>query len=155
MKIIISSALSIILLAFIVHQYLASFILIDGESMSPSLKNGEVKVLYKMNIDNIERFDVIVFKSSDSPDLIVKRVVGLPGDFVDYRNNSLFINNTLVEEPFLSNLADSDPNYLTQDFKTNKISENHYFVLGDNRQISDDSRVFGEIDKSSIIGILK
>lgn len=145
----------LILLIFLVNQFICSFIFIDGESMSPNLNNGETKLLFKNNIGNIKRFDIVVFKSNSSSDLIVKRIIGLPGDYISYRNNQLFVNNNRVEETFLSNLSDMNPDYLTQDFSTNKINLNHYFVLGDNRQISDDSRVFGEIDQADIIGTVK
>lgn len=132
----------IMLIAFIifVRFYVVSIDTVNGPSMAPTLNDQEVVILdtkfYKLT--KLDRFDIIVFDNDDSEDqqLLVKRIVGLPGETVEMRNNELYINGEKLEcEDYIQEFNDK-----TFDFKTGVIPENHYFVLGDNRAISLDSR---------------
>lgn len=117
--------------------------------MRPNLDNNDI-IVYNKNVTNIERFDIIIIKVNN--DLLIKRVVGLPGEKIKYLDNSLYVNNEMVEETFLSSV--------TKDFELNNITtndtipKNNYLVLGDNRLYSTDSRTFGLIEESNIVGIL-
>ncbi|MGG5317758.1 signal peptidase I [Enterococcus sp. AZ071] len=99
-----------------------------------------------------ERFDVVVLRPPDDPDgLYLKRVVGLPQEKIDYQGGQLFVNEKLVGDRFAS---------ITEDFEWNSFSNRAipagwYFVLGDNRTVSKDSRIFGLVPEKQILGIIK
>lgn len=134
---------------FLFFIYNFGFAKVEGDSMRPNLDNNDI-IVYNKNVTNIERFDIIIIKVNN--DLLIKRVVGLPGEKIKYLDNSLYVNNEMVEETFLSSV--------TKDFELNNITtndtipKNNYLVLGDNRLYSTDSRTFGLIEESNIVGIL-
>jgi len=148
----------VVVLAILVMIYL--FIMspqeINGASMEPSFHNGEYiltnKILYKFR--EPERGDVVIFKSPRNKEIdYIKRIIGLPGDTVSLRNNSFYVNEQKVEEPYLepgitifggSFLAEGD---------TIVVPEGTYFVAGDNRPHSSDSREFGTVAKEDFIGV--
>lgn len=137
------------LMIFLFFIYNFGFAKVEGDSMRPNLDNNDI-IVYNKNVTNIERFDIIIIKVNN--DLLIKRVVGLPGEKIKYLDNSLYVNNEMVEETFLSSV--------TKDFELNNITtndtipKNNYLVLGDNRLYSTDSRTFGLIEESNIVGIL-
>ena len=95
---------------------------------------------------NYERFDIVVFDYGDSK--LVKRIIGLPGETIEYKNGELYINNQKVDDPFANKTKD----FKLSDLNLEVIPENTYFVLGDNRTNSSDSRIIGPISKDSING---
>ena len=97
----------------------------------------------------MKRFDVIAFEYADTKYLI-KRVIGLPGDKVEYKNNTLYVNDELVEEEFLDGHQTENFSLVSMGYET--IPEGKYLVLGDNRENSLDSRSFGLIDEEDILG---
>ena len=151
---------------------------VSGHSMDPTLKTNEK--LFAIKHIPIDRFDIVVAKekTDDENIFIIKRVIGLPGDTVEYKKDQLYVNGKKMNEPYLdsfkeklkdgslidyftkinSNYANFDFNtdYLTVDssgndtFKVTLKSE-EYFLLGDDRPISKDSRAVGPIKKSDII----
>lgn len=139
------------ILAIILFIYIVSFQQVIGPSMEPNYNEGEIYLLNKIKykITNPKRFDVVVVNTKSSK-YMIKRVIGLPGEELEYKDDTLYINGEKVEETFLRASA-------TEDFKMEnlgivKIPENHYFVLGDNRANSTDSRVFGVVSEQEIIG---
>lgn len=115
--------------------------MVSGNSMNPTLKNNEILILKKYD-KSFERFDIVVVKEENEK--LIKRVIGLPGEFIEYRNNKLYINGKVVEDSFAN---------VTDDFKlATKIPENTYFVMGDNRKNSLDSRVIGPVKLDKIQG---
>ncbi|MFW7403581.1 signal peptidase I [Vagococcus fluvialis] len=129
---------------------------VTGKSMSPTLKENDFIVME--NFSEIDRFDIIVFTAPDG-DTYIKRVIGLPGDRVTYEKDQLFINGKKVDEPFLKDVKKKKNEYVfttdldtTELIGTDKIPKNQYFVLGDNRRLSKDSRSFGTISNTSIVG---
>lgn len=120
--------------------------------MKDTLKDGDIMILDKVTyrFSNINRFDIVVLKYDG--DLIIKRVIGLPGDKVEVTNNKLYINDKLYEEKYLATGTDT-PNFSINDInKTEKIPKGYYLVLGDNREESKDSRSFGLVKKGDIKG---
>lgn len=109
------------------------------------------KISYRFN--DIDRFDIVVIKTNKTK--IIKRVIGLPGDKIEYKDNKLYINGEYVKEDFL------DKNTKTYDFTLydltgyETIPEGYYFVMGDNREESSDSRIIGLISKKNIEGHAK
>ena len=153
-----------LLLVWLVVTFVAKSYTIKGDSMDPTLKDGQhvmVNILgYK--VGNIKKGNVIVFHANKSDDY-VKRVIGVPGDSVTYKKDQLYINGKKVNEPYLDyNEKHKQGEYITGSFETkdllnakpnsNVIPKNKYLVLGDNREVSKDSRAFGLIDKQQIVG---
>lgn len=136
----------IILSIILIRTYLITPVRVNGSSMNPTLVDKELLILSKIN-KNIKRFDIVVLNYDN--DRLVKRVIGLPGDHVKYVSNLLYVNEELVLEPFLDTTTDDyDITALGHDI----IPDDYYFVLGDNRNASHDSRIMGLVKKEDIIG---
>ena len=154
-----------ILLAVIIVTLLRQFVFtpttVRGESMLPTLEDGNRVILSKMA--TIDRFDEVVFHATDSNDNYVKRVIGLPGDTIEMKNDILYINGEAHDEPYLEEFKKDLDNreQLTEDFTLKnltgeqKVPKGHMFVLGDNRFNSKDSRIFGFVPMDRIIGEVK
>lgn len=144
-----ATVIAIVLLIFIRAFFITSYV-VEGGSMFPTLEDGNKLIVNKFiyRISDLERFDVIVFHANKHADY-VKRVIGLPGDTVEYKNEQLYINGELYKEPYLGTYG-LDEN-ATGDFKV-YVPEGKLFVLGDNRKNSLDSRDFGFIDIDSVVG---
>lgn len=143
---------------FLLRQYVFTPVIVKGDSMDPTLHDGERVIALKQT--EIERFDIITFIAPDDTSKnYIKRVIGLPGDQVVYQNDQLYINGVAHDEPYLdaykANLNDGFP--LTDDFDMSlfgetQVPEGKLLVLGDNRRISKDSRQLGLIDASAVLG---
>ncbi len=128
---------------------------IKGASMEPTFYNGNYiftsKVTYKMR--NPQRGDVVVFHSPRNPDIeYIKRVIGLPGDTILIENQQVYVNGQKIDEPYISAATTLIPGNFVQEGVPIEVPEDHYFVMGDNRPRSSDSREFGPIPVSSIVG---
>ena len=145
-KEILSYALIIILVLLFKH-YIMSPIRVDGDSMNPTLKNGDIMLLNEIGKKSIDRFDIVVIDTEE--DVIVKRVIGLPGDRIKYVDNKLYVNDKEVEEPFEHDVTH---NFELLELETDNVPINEYFVLGDNRNNSKDSRIIGFIKDYQIRG---
>lgn len=158
--------LGVLAVLFITRAFLWTNTYVSGPSMEPTLVNGE-RVLGTHN-KNVTQFDIITFPPpADKSEQYVKRVIGLPGDKVEYKGDQLYINDKEVAEPFLDEYkkeygATAD-NPLTEDFTLKEllgeetVPEGCVFVMGDNRQVSHDSRYedVGFIEKDTITANLK
>lgn len=149
--------------AAIIRMFLFTPIVVDGESMIPTLGDGDKMIVNKIGytIGKPDRFDIIVFHAPEQKDYI-KRVIGLPGDEVKYEDDVLYINGEPYEEPYLDPLKEQATDMpLTEDFTLEgkigevTVPENHVFVLGDNRRRSKDSRHIGPVSMEEIIGSTK
>ena len=140
---------------FIIKFFLFDVILIDGTSMEPTLHNKDrvfVNILgYK--VGKPKHNDVIIFTPSiDKNSFYIKRVIGLPGDTVEIKDDKVFLNGELLDETYLAPGTVTRP--FTEDTLTIKVPEGTVFVLGDNRESSEDSRDFrlGPVPIKSIKG---
>ena len=154
----ILSFLETVVVALVISVVLYLFIMtpheVVGNSMHPTYKNGEMlmanKVLYKFKEPT--RGDVIIFKYSDTQDFI-KRIIGLPGETVMLKDGKLYINGNLLDESnYLSSSIYTNGGDCLKEGETITIPEGRYFVCGDNRPHSSDSRMFGPIDSKDIKG---
>lgn len=119
-----------------------------GPSMSPTLKEGSVVVVNKLN-KKPKRAQVIVVSQSEK--YMVKRVIGLPGEYIEYRDNTLYVNGEKYEETYLNDDVVTE-DFSLKDLNHTIIPDGMYLVLGDNRMDSTDSRDYGLIKKDQIIG---
>ncbi|MFJ7824974.1 signal peptidase I [Psychrobacillus sp. NPDC096623] len=148
-------------LAAIIRFFLFTPIVVDGESMMPTLKNGDRMVVNKIGymVGEPDRFDIVVFHAPEQKNYI-KRVIGLPGDHVEFNNDQLLINGKVLPEPYLEQYKSQiSEGTLTDDFtleetpaQLNEIPEGYIFVMGDNRRFSKDSRHIGLVAIDEVIG---
>lgn len=144
-----------LLVALVIKTFLLQAFYIPSESMTPTLKVNDRVLVNKLSYDlhPIHRGDIVVFKNppnqgSVTKDLI-KRVIGLPGETVEFRDDHVLINGKVLNEPYLKGdvLTEADGPVAKA-----TLGKNQYFVMGDNRPNSHDSRFFGPIPKSLVIG---
>ncbi len=126
---------AIALAAWIVSKNFLQLILIRGNSMFPTYRNGEIRCIWKCSTE-FQRGDVIVFLSASLDELLVKRIVALPGETVQIKNGSIYVNgevtDVLPDTPYIEYAGNAAALY--------KLGVGEYFVLGDNVQESRDSR---------------
>jgi len=122
--------------------------------MEPDLNDREYMISEKVSYysHSPKRGDIIVFTRNDRPkNEFIDRIVGLPGEYISIRNNHVYINNKILDEPYIdSKIVTKAGTYIGE--SNIFIPENSYAVLGDNREHSDDSRFYGFIEKSTITG---
>lgn len=141
-----------VVIAFVIRMSLFAPIIVDGASMMPTLEDKERLIVNKAIyfIAEPNRGDILVFHATESKDWI-KRVIGEPGDIIEVRNDNLYVNDEIVDEPYLDVSKSISSGILTNDFYE-VIPEGHIFVMGDNRQNSRDSRSIGSIPIDSVVG---
>lgn len=153
-----------LIIALVVRKFFFSPIIVDGPSMQPTLFDQDKMIVNKFiyAIKEPERFDIVIFHANDEKDFI-KRVIGLPGEHVEVKDNILYINGEEVEQPFLEPDEENDHIYpiFTHDFTLEKLNgnydaipPNYVLVLGDNRNNSTDSRSssLGLVHVDDIVG---
>ncbi|HZY41097.1 MAG TPA: signal peptidase I [Anaerolineae bacterium] len=142
---IIETALLTAIIFLAVNALIGRF-RIESVSMQPNLWEGEYVIVDKVSysLGGPQRGDIIVIKRTNQSDLI-KRVIGLPGDTVEVRNATVFVNGTPLTEPYIAN----PPNYA---FGPAQVEANRFFVLGDNRSNSSDSHAWGTVPREDIVG---
>ena len=148
------SIVTALLAVLIIRSFFFTIIRVDGTSMTDTLQNNDrlfVTVL-DMKLHGPDRFDVVITHYDDTRKEYVKRVIGLPGDTLEVKSGVLYVNGEAYEEPFLS--PDRIVNYsLPQyDFGPIEVPEGSYFVMGDNRDNSRDSRRVGFLSEDKIVG---
>ena len=135
----------IIVVVVIIRTFLVTPAIVDGASMDYTLEDGQLvivnKIVYKTS--EVDRFDIVVLNNEQDGDKIIKRVIGLPNETIEYNNNQLYVNGKLIEQHYV--VKD------TEDF-TVTTGEDEYFVLGDNRLVSKDSRMLGNFKEEDIVG---
>ena len=130
---------------------------VEGESMMPNLASEEFgfSSVYGYRNNGIERFDIVIVFKEDTKQHLVKRVIGLPGEKVHYEYDRLYINDEYVEEPFLEEtfkenaIKDLTIDF-TNDFGPVVLEDDEYYLLGDNRPRSSDSRIYGAFKEENI-----
>ena len=142
-------------IVLIVHYFIAEPHQVSGSSMFPTYHNGEYIITNKLatKYSPIHRYEVVIFNSPRDPGKVfIKRVIGLPGETVMIKDGKVYINNSILAEPYLpQGLMTSTGSFLTEGTAVT-VSANEYLVLGDNRPASSDSREWGFVPKQMLIG---
>lgn len=146
-------------LILLLFTYVIVPVRIEGISMENTLEDGNIAFINSIDSKdgNVERFDIVVLYSKDLDEKIIKRVIGLPGDHIIYKDDRLYINGEYVEESFFDyefveySKKQYSTSYFTDDFEAT-VGLNEIFVIGDNRLRSTDSRDLGCFSFEDIIG---
>jgi signal peptidase I len=153
--------LKYILIAVLIGLLLVVFVIqrnsVIGPSMVPTLHQNDQLLVEKVSkwFHGIHYGDIVTVSTSDLPQHddgpnIIKRVIGLPGDLIEIRDNAVYRNDERLEEPYLP--EGTITRVRTLQYEKVRLAEDEYFVLGDNREVSLDSRSFGPVPLNSIIG---
>lgn len=145
-----------ILIALLINLFLAQATRVYGQSMEPNLHTDQRLIVEKLSynaylrhylgFDGPERGDVVVIRlQTQGNELLIKRVIGLPGDLVEIHDGQVFVNGEMLNEPYLANDT-------TGSYGPTTVPPLHIFVLGDNRDFSNDSRSFGTVPLSDVVG---
>lgn len=132
----------IVVVVVLIRTFIITPVRVDGDSMKNTLKNGDILLLYKLG--SINRLDIIVLDEEKDNEKIIKRVIGLPGETVAIKKGKIYINDKVIDDEYAYGE--------TSDYDKVTLEDEEYFILGDNRLISKDSRYFGPIKKSEIKG---
>ena len=141
-----------LLVAFVVKTFLVQAFYIPSGSMLPTLQEQDRVLVNKLSYDlhDVHRGDIIVFKGPEQAEGevkdLIKRVIGLPGETVEAHDGKVFVDGKAIDESYLGDGITTGP------LEQTKVPAGHYWVMGDNRGNSKDSRYFGAIDKDLIIG---
>lgn len=136
----------IFVFVMLLRSYVITPVQVVGNSMLNTLHEGEVLILnkYIYHFKKIERFDIVVVKQKKE-DALIKRIIGLPGETIEYKDNHLYINGKEIEDPYNDGKTED---YVLE----TTLGQQEYFVLGDNRSDSLDSRILGPIKQTEIKG---
>lgn len=153
-----------LLFTLIVRLFIFSPVLVDGESMLPTLEDRDRMIVNKITykFKQPDRFDIVIFHANDQKDF-VKRIIGLPGEHIAVKDNTLYVDGEAMEQPFIDSEENAEITYpiITGDFTLEMlegnyevIPEGYTLVLGDNRKNSRDSRdhTIGLVDMDEIVG---
>ena len=139
----------IILVVLFIKAFIVTPIKVNGESMYPTLEEGDIMILNKTAnyFNKPERFDIVVVNMPD--EYLIKRVIGLPGEHIEYKDNTLYVDGKKVKENFKHGVTDD---FNIEELGSDTIPLNTYLVLGDNRENSLDSRELGFIREDQLLG---
>lgn len=152
-KYIVLNILAAAIVSILLINYVASAYRIRGHSMNSVLRDQERIIISKISLTlgDIHRFDIVVLSKPNEPDKsIIKRIIGLPGETIEIKKGDVYINNKKLKQPFLKRKKNFT--YRVDTMRPLVIPEDHYFVMGDNRTVSQDSRYFGPVPRKYIYG---
>ena len=136
----------VIIAIILIRLFIVTPVRVSGTSMDPTLKNGDIMLLNKTAKKKIKRYDVVVISKKFKGEELIKRVIGIPGDTVESKDGKIYVNDKAIDDKFAHGI--------TNNFDKISLSKekNEYFVLGDNREVSLDSRILGKVDGKYIKG---
>ncbi len=144
----IGTILPAVMLALLIHLFLAQATRVEGYSMEPTLYGQQRLIVEKLTyrLRPPARGEIVVIHVPGYGDeMLIKRVIGLPGEQVEVRDGQVFVDGQALREPYLAGLTYGD-------YPATQVPEQHVFVMGDNRNNSNDSRAFGPIASAEIVG---
>lgn len=139
---------------FLIIMYVMTLQLVFGESMEPTLNNNDVVIQDKISyrFSEVKRSDIVAVQYNNS-NLLVKRVVGLPGEYVEIKDNVLIVTSEDKTSEYREDyVKETTPDFKLDDINFEQIPEGMYLLLGDNREASVDSRNFGLLHREYIVG---
>jgi signal peptidase I len=142
------TVLPAIVIAVLINLFLAQATRVYGSSMEPNLHTDQRLVIEKVTyrLHEPRRGDVVVLRMPErGPELLIKRVIALPGETVEVRDGNVYIDGVVLSEPYLSQQTYGQ-------FGPLQVPEGEVFVMGDNRGASNDSRIFGPVPETRILG---
>lgn len=148
MREILETVVPAIIIALLINLFMAQATRVYGQSMEPSLHTNQRLIVEKVSyhLHPPKRGDVVVLKLHDEhSELLIKRIIGLPGEIVEIKNGAVYVNGKPLKEPYLNQRTRGQ-------MAAQVISPLHVFVLGDNRGFSNDSRSFGMVAFADIVG---
>lgn len=152
-KYVVIDILLAALISFFLINYVVSAFKIEGDSMRPQLHDQERVLISKLAVrksGSLRRFDLVVLYKPDEPEKsLIKRIIGMPGEVVEIRGGEVLVNDKPLKQPFAEG---GDAASSPSDMKALLIPRGTYFVMGDNRAISFDSRLFGPVPQKYIYG---
>lgn len=142
----------IIVVVLLLFIFVVGLQQVIGPSMNPTLNEGDIIIVNKLlyHLDDIKRNDVIVISQDEK--YMIKRVVGLPGEMVEYKDNYVIVDGIKYEEKFIDTTSIKTNDFSIKELGFETIPDDMFLVLGDNREDSLDSRTYGLIKKTNIIG---
>ncbi len=138
--------IAILVVVVLIRTFLVTPIKVNGQSMYKTLNGNEIMLLWKQK--EIERYDIVVadlIVDGKKEDTLIKRVYGLPGETIECQDGIIYIDGKKIEDEYAYGT--------TSDFEKVTLEEDEYFILGDNREISLDSHIFGPVKKENIEGV--
>ncbi|MBR3151313.1 MAG: signal peptidase I [Erysipelotrichaceae bacterium] len=133
-----------IVIVFLLRIFVLMPVVVDGRSMEPLLTNGDRGFSFVITRRiSLERFDIVIVENEKTDGKLVKRIIGMPGETIRCSGNLIYIDGELLEQPFLQDVYTSDFEYV--------LAEDEYFCLGDNRDVSRDSRYYGPFRDKEIL----
>ncbi len=130
----------ILIVVLLVRTFIVTPIKVNGSSMYNTLEGNEIMLLWKLG--KIERFDIVVAKTPD--ETLIKRIYAFPGETIECKDGDIFINNEKIDDKYAFGKTD--------DFAKVTLKEDEYFIMGDNRLVSLDSRKIGPVKRETIEG---
>lgn len=139
-----------IIILTMVHFYIVTIFIVDGVSMEPNFHTNEIVVANRWQylFGSPARYDAVTIKFPGDPEhkKYIKRIIGLPGDKISIFNNVVSVNGRPIAEPYLA------PSTITEPDLSRVLLKDEYFLMGDNRENSSDSRIWGVANKRHLIG---
>jgi len=146
---VLETVLPALLIALLINVFVGQATRVEGQSMEPNLHSDQRLVVEKVSyrFHGPQRFDVVVLRlPSQGEELLIKRVIGLPGETVEFKNGRVYINGEQLDEPFtVDETRPGRSGAVT-------VPPLHVYVLGDNRDRSNDSRSFGPVPIDNVVG---
>ncbi|HKQ38679.1 MAG TPA: signal peptidase I [Verrucomicrobiae bacterium] len=138
----------------VINRWFLSTVVVQGRSMMPTLEDGDRCLLNRLRYiySSPKRGDLVVLHDRGESDLAVKRIVALPGETVRVSRGTIYVNGRPLPEPYLENGAMTVPP--SGNDQSYQLNDHEYFVLGDNRAESEDSRFYGPVGRSKLVGTL-
>lgn len=132
----------IVVVVVLLRTFIITPVRVEGASMDKTLKDGQILLLYKLA--HINRYDIVVVDEKELDEVIIKRVYGMPGDTIEINHSKIYINDKEIDDKYGFGK--------TTDYDKITLGDDEYFVLGDNREVSKDSRYFGVVKKDEVKG---
>lgn len=152
---IIKFALIALLIVVPLRWFVAQPFVVRGASMEPIFENGEYLIVDQLTyrFHEPERDDVIILRYPKDPDVFfIKRIIGLPGETVELQGKRVVIRRGTDKEPIILDESFIDPERMRDEYGTYALGDGEYFVMGDNRTESSDSRSWGSLPRENIVG---